>query len=300
MPHAQTPRHDEAPQSSPQQAPQAPSPAAAPSNPTVHDLIRASRRAPAPAEAAPAEAGRLPPPPDLAAARSPSRCVAAAAASAAASAHATGEAAAAGATFAPVALQEQASHEDVPRGGVSAGVRLPWRRAGRAEHHAMEIVLVATVPSADAADAVGIGFRIGDGNVVTGVDPYTDAHAAGLLVGDIVRTVNGHALPPREPLHDFLRRDFALAGDTLRFGVTRRLDEHVDHTLTMAIDGERRRRLDRQPNSPRMRPRDKFAYEERWEAYRNHPDARPRRDPHSDKPTLLTQWANGGTAGRML
>ena len=49
-----------------------------------------------------------------------------------------------------------------------------------------------------------------------------------------------------------------------------------------------------------MRGDERFAFADRLAAYKAHPQAHVRRDPHNDQVIGRELWANGGVAGRML
>ena len=134
---------------------------------------------------------------------------------------------------------------------------------------------------------------------------FGEAHEAGVLVGDVVCTINGRPLPPRRTLAEVLRADFVLVGDGLRLGLRRSLEAHMEER-TRVLFAAGRPASHVQPSSPRMYPdrlpRRLLNADEgaRRAAFVANPNARPRRDPYNDQLVSRSQWALGGSMGRML
>ena len=106
-----------------------------------------------------------------------------------------------------------------------------------------------------------------------------------MLVGDVVRELNGKALPPRRGLFEVLTAEFVMPGDELTLGLTRTLERHME-------DATRERAVEIiPPDSPRMLGRTKIDYAARWQAYKLNPISRGfgRQD-----------YALGGGAGLVL
>ena len=181
--------------------------------------------------------------------------------------------------------------------GVKAGKKLVQRRK-KHEQHSLEVTLVACHPDEAANDQVAtFGMSLAAGNVVTAVEEYGEAKEAGVLVGDVVRAVNGKPLPPRRRLYDVLKDEFVVAGEELTLGLTRLLDAHMEEATRLTIYGKGQVV---RPDSPRMRAREKVAYGARKLDYINNPNARVRRDPYNEQRVSHAQWSNGGAAGRMM
>ena len=135
---------------------------------------------------------------------------------------------------------------------------------------------------------MSLGLGLTSHNVVAWVEPYGEAAQAGVLVGDVVRELNGQKLPPKQKLFERLEAEFVVAGDEVTLGLTRTLARHMEEVERKANAGYERLVP---PDSPRMRARLKIDYEARMRDYRQNPQSRG---------YYRYDAALGGAAGRML